>query len=265
MKRILLAIIALSCFHSYGQKDTIVDYLDQRKVNVVAKNKAHYTRLTIPKESNFQVVIYSSDGQLVSDELFSDSKLSNKIGVHKLYHPNGRLQLTKQYNDQSQLNGQFFAFFEDGSKNFGGMYKNDKRVGVWNFYYMNGNKIARLIYDQGVVKKHNLWYEDGTVKDEELIFERRPKFQKGEKDLNNYIRKHLLPKFRKSKFKGRLILHFAINKEGRPVDIKIIPNTLPQDEINSIFAFFNEMPNWEPGIQLNRPVKVKYTLPLKLK
>ena len=114
------------------------------------------------------------------------------------------------------------------------------------------------------LKNTNLWHENGEEKKEKLIFEKRPNFKGGKKGLSNYIRKKLTSKFRKSRFTGRLILRFAINEEGRPVDIKIHPKTLTEKDVSSILTFFKEMPDWEPGIQLNRPVKVKYTLPVKI-
>tara|TARA_R110002073_G_scaffold8207_1_gene45635 strand:- start:78138 stop:78935 length:798 start_codon:yes stop_codon:yes gene_type:complete len=264
MKKILSIVLILSCFLSFGQKDTIVEYLDQTKTNFVAKDKAQYTRLIIRKNPNVQVLFYDLNGQLVSDELFSDIKLSKEIGIHNFFHKNGQLRLIKTYNDKSQYHGNFSSFFIDGGKSVTGIYRDNKREGVWNFHYPNGNRIARLVYSKGEVKKYNLWYENGEVKNEKLIFEKRPSFKGGKKSLSNYVRRKLTPKFRKSKFKGRLILRFAINKEGRPVDIKIHPESLTEKEINNILRFFKEMPNWEPGIQLNRKVKVRYTLPIKL-
>lgn len=254
-------ICSVSCF---SQNDTIVSYLKKNKREFVAKEDAHFIRKTIRKDSSFNVLHYDMQGNLISDETFSNWKLTQEIGEHKYYYSNGQLQLTKHFDSQSQLDGEFYTFFEDGSENFGGLYKKGKREGVWNYHYTNGNKIAEIEFKAGKVKKYGLWYEDGSEKKEKLILEKRPQFKGGKKKLADYIRRKLSPKFKKSDFKGRLILRFTINKEGRPEDIKIHPKTLSKKDVNSILGFFKEMPNWEPGIQLNRKVKVKYTLPVRI-
>ena len=35
-----------------------------------------------------------------------------------------------------------------------GVYKNNEKHLVWNFYYSNGNRIARIVFDNGEVKKY---------------------------------------------------------------------------------------------------------------
>lgn len=258
---LLIFLISIS---SFAQNDTIVDYIDKAKSKFVEKDEAYFIRKITEKNKNYQVLYYLMNGNLVSDETFSDEKLNYQVGNHTFYHDNGKLQLTKKYNDQSQLNGEFQTFYEDGSANFGGVYKNGKKDGVWNYHYTNGNKIAMLVYEEGEVKDYSLWNRDGTEKKEKLILERRPKYKGGQKAMANFIRKNLAPRFKKSEFKGRLILSFTVNKEGRPEAIKIHPKNLSEDDVKSIHAFFAEMPNWEPGIQLNRKVKVKYTLPVRI-
>ncbi len=263
-KTLLLFLIFLVSISSFSQNDTIVDYIDKAKNKFVEKDKASFIRKIIEKNQNYQVLYYTIEGNLVSDETFSDEKLTYEVGNHKFYHDNGNLQLSKSYNAQSKLNGDFQTFYEDGSVNFGGLYKDGKKDGEWNYHYTNGIKIARLVYKEGEVQDYSLWNRDGTEKKEKLILERRPKYQGGQKAMANFIRKNLAPRFKKSAFKGRLILRFTINKEGRPENIDIHPKNLSQDDVKSIHSFFAEMPNWEPGIQLNRKVKVKYTLPVRI-
>lgn len=248
----------------FSQNDTIVSYLNKSKSQFVEKEEAHFVRKIIQENKNYHVLHYNALGNLVSDEWFSDWELTQSIGTHKRYHDNGQLLLVKNHNGNSGLVGELRSYYDNGNKNFGGFYKNDKRDGVWDFYYRNGNKIASLVYEVGEIKTYSLWNEDGTEKKEKLIFEKRPKFKGGKNALANYVRKNLSPRFKKSKFKGRLILRFTINKEGRPEDILIHPENLSEKDKNSVLTFFREMPNWEPGIQLNRKVKVKYTLPIRV-
>ena len=261
-----IATVTLLLFSlvSFSQKDTIVTYLDAKKKSFVDKESAHFTRKMIKVGDYFRVLYYEKKGVLISDETFLNGKLTKRVGTNKLYFGSGELQIFRQFNEQSELDGKFQTYYEDGSKNFGGVYKSGKKDGVWDYYYANGNKMALLFYNNGTVENYDLWNEDGTEKNEKLILERRPEFKGGQAALVNYIRKNLSTKFRKSKFRGRLILGFTINKEGKPEDINIRPKNLSERDVNSILRFFKKMPNWEPGIQLNRKVKVKYTLPVRI-
>lgn len=264
MKKIVTFLCLIVFGISQGQNDTIVNYLDKNKKEILVKEKAYYTQYIVEKDSTWEAVLYNYKSELISIENLSKINVKNKVGVQKYFHSNGKLSSLRTYDNQSKLHGKFLSFRSDGSKSIVGVNKNDERQGLWNFYYKNGNKIARLIYDKGKILKYKLWDENGVVKNEKLIFERKPKFKKGGDALNKYLRRKLTPKFNYSNISGRLILKFTINKEGKPTDIQILPKNLPEKYKKIILKFFKNMPNWEPGIQLNRKVRVNYTLPIKL-
>ena len=119
MNRIILFAFIISSFLSYGQRDTIVSYLDEKKNNFVTKDKAHYTRFVIQKETSWQVLLYNSNKKLISDELFSNPKLNREIGAHKFFYPNGKLKMLKTYSDKGDFHGNFISFYEDGGKKDG--------------------------------------------------------------------------------------------------------------------------------------------------
>jgi antitoxin component YwqK of YwqJK toxin-antitoxin module len=264
IKKITTTLFLLSIFFCYSQKDTIINYLDATKRNFVSKEDAQIIRKIFKEKNCFRVLNFEVEGNMISDETFSNMKLTQEVGTHKLYYGNGQLQILRQFNEESKLDGDFQTYFKDGSKNYGGVYKNGKKDGVWEYNYANGNKMAMLFYKNGSVETYDLWNEDGTVKNEKLILNKRPQFKGGQAALVEYIRRNLSPKFRKSKFRGRLILQFTIDVDGVPKNIFIRTKNLSADDKKNILSFFEQMPAWEPGIQLNRKVKVKYTLPIRI-
>lgn len=265
MKKILSITFCFLFLVSYGQ-DTIVSYLDKTKKNIVLKDKAYFTQVSFKTNSTWIAILYNLKGELVSEESFSSSKLNKKFGEQKYFYPNEKLRFLKTYTKNEKLEGRFMSFYDDGKKSMVGIYKDDKRVGVWNFYYRNENKKARLIYKNDKIIKHNLWFENGTVRNEELIFERRPKFKGMEpnKSFQKYFRRKLSSKKCLNPFQGRLIVKFTINTNGKAEQIIVLPENLPEDCKKNVLIIFENMPNWEPGIQLNNKVNIKYTIPVKL-
>lgn len=261
-----LAILFFLFFSSIcsSQNDTIVNFLNEKKNAYVPKDKAFFTQVIITNPDSWSMILYNKKGELLSDEQFSDYNLTKMFGEQKYYHSNGKLDLLKTFNKDGNLEGKFVRLFEGGTKKMVGSYKNGEREGVWYHYYENGNRLAKITYYQGKVVRHKLWNEEGQEKDEPLIFERRAQFVGGEKAWSKYVKKNLLPKFKRSKFRGKLIVTFSIDIDGRAVDIDTRPKNLSQRDSESIIDFFNEMPSWKPALQLNRPVKMKFTLPLKL-
>jgi len=264
MKKIILFFCLIVFGISKAQNDTIVNYLDKNKKRVQPKELAYYTQYVVEDNAIYTVVLYNYKGELISIENFSNKRLDTKIGEQRHFHFNGKLSSIRTYDNQSRLHGKSLSFYSDGSKNMVGVNKNDQRHGLWNFYYKKGNKIARLIYDKGKILKYKLWDENGNTKNEKLILERKPKFKKGGNSLNKYLQRKLTSKFNYSNITGNLILKFKINREGKPTDIQIFPDNLPEKYKKHIYKIFKNMPNWEPGIQLNRKVTTKFTLPIKL-
>lgn len=109
---------------------------------------------------------------------------------------------------------------------------------------------------------------DGPVEIEEpfIIVEKMPKFPGGEEKLYEYLGKNIkfTPCAISSGVQGKVYVQFIVEKDGSITDI-VVPRglTCGLDEV-AIKAVKN-MPNWSPGEQRGKKVRVKYTLPVHFK
>ncbi len=63
---------------------------------------------------------------------------------------------------------------------------------------------------------------------------------------------------------GRAIVRFVVNEDGSVTDVVIVKSVYPS--LDSVAkAVISEMPNWKPGRQNNKPVKVYFTQPISFR
>ena len=102
---------------------------------------------------------------------------------------------------------------------------------------------------------------------EEYIFdhpETQPEFPGGEKELWCFIDKNLNKQLLYSiDTIGRSIASFTIDTTGSVCDIKIMRSLNPIID-NELLRIIKLMPKWKPGKFYDKPVEVKYQIPLKL-
>ena len=60
---------------------------------------------------------------------------------------------------------------------------------------------------------------------------------------------------------GRVIVQFVVNSDGSICDEKLIKSVDPQLDAEAI-RVIRSMPNWKPGMQRGKPVRVRFTLPV---
>lgn len=63
---------------------------------------------------------------------------------------------------------------------------------------------------------------------------------------------------------GRVICTFVVERDGSITDIKVVRGVSPGIDREAI-RVISEMPNWKPGFQNGRTVRVKFTLPVHFK
>ena len=100
-------------------------------------------------------------------------------------------------------------------------------------------------------------YKDGTSPNKEIFdqAETMPEFPGGNKNI----------RYPEGAFKngiqGRVICSFVVEKDGSISDAKImrsVDTSLDEEALRVV----NSMPNWTPGTQDGKPVRVKYTIPI---
>ena len=99
-----------------------------------------------------------------------------------------------------------------------------------------------------------------------VIVEKAPEFRGGLAKLFEYLRKKLnYPKEARNKgIEGKVMVSFIIDKTGKIIDVSIIRGVhylLDEEALRVV----SNMPNWKPGTQRGKPVKVRYTLPINFK
>ena len=54
---------------------------------------------------------------------------------------------------------------------------------------------------------------------------------------------------------------FIVGKEGQITDVIVMRNLFPSLDMEAV-RVVKSMPNWKPGMQNGKPVRVKYNLPV---
>jgi hypothetical protein len=113
---------------------------------------------------------------------------------------------------------------------------------------------------------------DTSHKKEDIFIneERQPQFRGGDDSLKRYIDRHFVKPADAVKYDivGRVLISFIVNEDGTLSDVKPL---LPKDKqlgygIEEVLVeLVQNMPLWTPGYQRDKPVKVRYTLPVMIK
>jgi TonB family protein len=92
-----------------------------------------------------------------------------------------------------------------------------------------------------------------------------PKYKGGLQAFYEYLgRKIIYPKDdREKNVQGNVIMSFVVEKDGKISDIKIL-RSVSYDIDQEATRVVGNSPNWVPGTQFGRPVRVVYTIPSKL-
>ena len=109
--------------------------------------------------------------------------------------------------------------------------------------------------------------------EEEVVFvvvEKMPEFPGGQQALFKYLSENVkYPVIaQENGIQGRVICQFVVNKDGKIVDVEVVRlpvltylNPLDKEALRVISG----MPNWKPGQQRGKPVRVKYTVPVNFR
>ena len=90
--------------------------------------------------------------------------------------------------------------------------------------------------------------------------ERAPAFVGGVNQLMNYLRKNQRT-LSNSDTHGRVIVSFVIEKDGSVTEAKILKGVSDEADTEAL-RLIKKMPKWEPGIQNNTPVRVRFSMPI---
>ena len=99
-----------------------------------------------------------------------------------------------------------------------------------------------------------------------MVVEDQPEFPGGTAALLEYLRKNIkYPAIcRENNIQGRVLVTFIVNKDGAIVEPEVVKSVNPSLDKEAL-RVISTMPNWKPGSQRGKPVRVKYTVPVAFK
>ncbi len=105
-----------------------------------------------------------------------------------------------------------------------------------------------------------------VVNDEIMLFaavEEKPEFPGGEKKFYEYLGKNMkYPQMEAEQgITGRVFVEFLIDRDGSIADVKALRGVSPGLDKEAV-CVIRAMPNWSPGKQNGRPVRVRYVIPV---
>lgn len=105
-----------------------------------------------------------------------------------------------------------------------------------------------------------------TQKEDEIFVavEDQPEFPGGKNELFRYLRNEIeYPRSAKEAgIEGTVIVNFVVNKDGSITDVQIgrgVTDKLDQEATRVV----KNMPDWKPGKQRGKPVRVRYRVPIR--
>ena len=95
------------------------------------------------------------------------------------------------------------------------------------------------------------------------VVEEQPEFPGGMDELMKFMQKNIkYPKEAQDRgLQGRVIVQFVINTDGSICEEEVVKSVDPQLDAEAI-RLLRSMPNWEPGKQRGKAVRVRFTLPV---
>lgn len=104
---------------------------------------------------------------------------------------------------------------------------------------------------------------------EEQIYvkvQKMPSFPGGEKAMYRYLSKNIKYPIiaAENGISGRVFIGFVIEKDGSISKVKVLRPVDPYLDKEAV-RVVKAMPKWTPGVQMNKPVRVKFTVPVSFR
>ena len=146
-------------------------------------------------------------------------------------------------------------------------------VGSWIDVFMIDCEIGSLqVTEQNASNLHFVIAYDGPSSSKSPgsdafdVVEEMPVYPGGMPAMMDFFNKNM--KYPKEAFdakqEGRVIAQFVVEKDGSITDAHIVKSVSPALDAEAL-RIVNAMPNWTPGRQNGKPVRVKYTVPISFK
>lgn len=241
--KIIIAIVFIVFFHSSFSQDKITKYY----------------------KGDFIFTIVSKDSATkYSIEYFDTS--SNRIYKEFYDIEDNTLLKRAYYINDSTMDGLLVTYLNGKLRD--SCYMKMGKLSGLNYFYYNNGKLASIVDFRSDTSLFVECYDATTGKVKKCVekVEIYPEFPGNSDALMQYMKTNIrYPKdARKKSIEGKVITQFCIDENGKVKDVKIIKSVYPSLDEEAL-RVINEMPDWKPGIQYGRKVKVYYLLPITFK
>ncbi|CAM3640379.1 energy transducer TonB [Sphingobacterium prati] len=248
-----------------------------------------WTKIADPRKLHLEGIVetYYENGNLATSAGYNDNKLSDTL---KRYHKNGHLKETRlffrserspneflfvdrnsrliYYADStgrvqiSDGNGTFEFKNKEGSEK--GQYMNGVREGRWEGTFRSSKNRFEEWYENGVLSKGITTDSAGNLHPYTQR-EVQPEYPGGIQKLMMFVaQNYKYPKEAlQARVSGQLLIDFVIEKTGIPNEFEVI-NDLGYGTAANGIEVLQKAKKWTPGYQFGLPVRVKYSLPIRL-
>lgn len=265
-------------------KDFAIDKSEYKYLDYYKNGKLKSEKTLSGKDGGYHIgeeIEYYENGTKKSFNFYENKKLT---GAHKFWYENGNLMEEGTYSNDDSTNKTFYklmnfwnkngvqtivdgnGFYDNSSNDFKekGIYKNGFKDGKWTGENAKSTFSFEEIYENGKLISGFSLEKDGT-RNEYTELEVKPEPKKGIKDFYKYIGKNFryTKDAEKLNIKGKIILSFVVDKEGKITEIKIVRGIgygLDEEAIRVLSNY----ENWYPALQKGRKVRCSYMIPLTL-
>jgi TonB family protein len=234
MKLIFNILFTSFIFSGYSQ-DTI--FLNS-EYQEISKGSFHTYFKILDKINNDTVEkIYYSNGNIKSEDIYSNYSSGIKNGISKIWHNNGTIK--------AEIN-----------------YKQGNYHGSFKTYWSNGKLKRSDIYDSGRFIDGNCYDSTGMAV-KHFDYAIYPIFPGGPDNLMKYIAKNCKypMEAQDEGITGEVLVKFVIRKDGthQAYIFRGVHYLLDHEALNVV----NSMPRWTSGYCDGEPVNVWYVIPVK--
>mgnify|MGYP002235079427 FL=1 len=98
------------------------------------------------------------------------------------------------------------------------------------------------------------------------MVEQMPTFPGGQTELMAYLGKNIKypPIAQENGTQGQVVLQFVVERDGSIGDIKVVKSVDPYLDKEAL-RVVKTMPKWKPGMQRGKPVRCRFTLPVRFR
>lgn len=272
-------------------QDTITIYYDKDWKKSKSQFYFYYRKIYLDENGLWQARDFYKNGNLQMSGTYLNKKSTKRHGFFTYYFSNGQIEysgeyrnskrfgewnwwskegmLTKlyMYNEKGDLDGVCKWWYEDGVLDSEISYKEGVQEGESRFYFKNGQISSSEVYSDGKIISVEMWNEDGSeAPTNGLETNQEPQYPGGSDAMNRFIQKNIVypPAAIEQNISGTVYIKFVVGNTGEIEDVAVIKKVHPLLDEEAL-RVVKLMPNWSPGRQHNRPVRVKYTIPINFK